>query len=118
MSEHEDWYETRYPNGASEYYRQQYLATKQPEWERLKQERKQRKTAAKESAILIFAEWGIEYEEINPTLWLLNFEGDMIYFYPTTNRWRVKGKKITYYSRNALDFLEKVYCHRNQDEYL
>lgn len=116
--EHNEWYEARYGSGAAEYYKQKYLEANQPRWEKLKEERKQKKAGLKQSAALIFAEWNVEYEEVNKSLWLVDFEGDQIYFYPTTNRWRVKGKKITYYSRNAQDFLEKVYRFRNQEQYI
>ena len=116
--EHSEWYQARYGSGEAEYYKQKYYASKRPEWEKQKEERKQKKIASKQSAALIFAEWNIEYSEINKSLWLVTFEGDQIYFYPTTNRWRVKGKKTTYYSRNAQDFLEKVYRFGNQDQYV
>ena len=92
--------------------------SKRPEWEKSNEEKKQKKIGFKKSAALIFAEWNIEYEEVNKSLWLVDFEGEKIYFYPTTNRWRVKGKKTTYYSRNAQDFLEKVYRFRNRNEYV
>jgi hypothetical protein len=118
MVEHNEWYEARYASGQAEYYKQKYYAAKRPEWEKSQKEQKQKKVALKESAALIFAEWNVEYEEINKSLWLVNFKEEKIYFYPTTNRWRVKGKKTTYYSRNAQDFLEKVYRFRNQDQYI
>ena len=118
MVEHNEWYEARYASGQAEYYKQKYYAAKRPEWEKSKFEQKQKKVALKESAALVFAEWNVKYEEVNKSLWLVDFEGEKIYFYPTTSRWRVKGKKTTYYSRNAQDFLEKVYRFRNQDQYV
>ena len=118
MVSHSEWYRQRYQSAVGGYKRYKAANKKAVQieyYKTLKEEKKSKKLHNQSSADLVFAEHKIPYEVVQKGVWLVNVNGQKIYFYPTTNRWRVKGKKTIYYSRSALDFLGKVCQHQNQD---
>ena len=118
MVSHRSWYRQRYQSAEGSY--KQYKAAnkkavKLEYYKALKEEKQLLKKQNQASAEIVFAEHEIPYKVVRKGMWLVNVNGQEIYFYPTTNRWRVKGKKTTYSSRSALDFIGKVCRYQNPD---
>lgn len=115
MTSHSEWYSQRYGNASGLQKRTEATAANADKYKALNEKKQTQRQQKLSSAELVFLENQVPYQVVRSGVWLVNYLGEEIYFYPTTNRWRVKGKKTTYYSRGALDFLGKVWKFQNPE---
>ena len=108
MVSHNEWYQQRYQSAKGKKKHLEALNQKKAKYEGLKIQKQLKKQQNKNRAEIVFAEHEIPYQVVQKGVWLVNVDGKEIYFYPTTNRWRVKGTNTTYNSLGAQDFLGKV----------
>lgn len=104
---HDDWYQQRYGDAQRHKQHRQNIERVRADYAELDEQRKARRETQQNNSAAILAEHQIDYE-MRGHSWLCNVGYQQIYYWPKSGRWRVKGKKTTYYSRGAQDFLNKV----------
>ena len=104
---HSEWYQQRYGSAQVNKRRRQISVAKAAHYEELNELRQERKQTRLSNAISVFAEHGICYE-VRGHSWLCQVGAGTFYFWPKSGKWRVQGKKATYYSSGAQDFLNRV----------
>ena len=108
---HQDWYQQRYGSAQVNKRRRQVTAAKAAHYEELKELQQECKQTRLSNAQAVFAEHGISYE-VRGHSWLAQVGTQALYFWPKSGKWRVKGKKTTYYSRGAQDFLDRALSYQ------
>ena len=108
-SSHDSWYQQRYGDAQVNKRQRQLYVARTAHYDRLKEMQQEKRQTYQESAISIFAEHGITYE-VRGSSWLCCVNDEQFYYWPKSGRWRVKGKRNTYGSYGAQDFLAKVYA--------
>ncbi|MGB7486464.1 MAG: hypothetical protein WA901_09760 [Phormidesmis sp.] len=106
---HDSWYQQRYGSAQVNKRQRQLYTTRTAHYDRLKEMKQEKRQAYQESALSIFAEHGITYE-VRGSSWLCEVNDEQFYYWPKSGRWRMKGKRNTYGSFGALDFIAKVYA--------
>lgn len=104
---HGDWYQQRYGSAQAQKRQRQSLERVTADYAELNAQRQARRITRQDNSAAIFAEHQIGYE-VRGHSWLCSVGYQQFYYWPKSGRWRVKGRKTTYYSRGAQDFLNKV----------
>lgn len=118
MTTHSDWYLQRYGSASGNRKHAEAAAAKTAKYrDRKKDGQRFNKAELLAQAEQVFVDAGIPWKVVSPAVWLIDCWGELIYFYPTTSRWRPKGKHKIYYSYGASDFLEKVYRFQQPRSY-
>ena len=112
---HSDWYQQRYCSAQVNRRRRQVVAAKAAHYEELKELQQERKETRTNNAVSVFAEHGITYE-VRGHGWLCQVGTQSLYFWPKSGKWRVQGKKKTYFSRGAQDFLNKALSYQARQQ--
>lgn len=111
MASHDNWYQQRYGSAQVNKRQRQLYAGRTVHYEELKELQQERKQTRQENAVSVFAEHGIAYE-VRGHGWLCQVGTQSLYFWPKSGKWRVQGRRKTYYSRGAQDFLDRVLSYQ------
>ena len=106
-SSHDSWYQQRYGSAQVNKRQRQIYVAKTAHYDELKELKAERRETYQNNAVSVFAEHGITYE-VRGHGWLCQVGTQSLYFWPKSGKWRVQGRRKTYYSRGAQDFLNKA----------
>lgn len=104
---HNDWYQQRYGDAQAQKRHRQNIQQVRTDYAELDEQQQARKQTRHDNSAAILAEHQINYE-VRGHSWLCNIGYQQLYYWPKSGKWRVRGRKTTYYSRGAQDFLNKV----------
>lgn len=110
---HQDWYQQRYGNAQANTRKRQITAAKAAHYEELNELQQERKQTRQDNAVSVFAEHGIAYE-VRGHGWLCQVGTQSLYFWPKSGKWRVQGRKKTYYSSGTQDFLNRALSYQER----
>ena len=112
---HQDWYQQRYGSAQVSKRKRQVHAAKAAHYEELNELRQEKRETSQNNAEAIFAEHGISYE-VRGHGWLCQVGTQALYFWPKSGKWRVQGRRKTYFSRGAQDFLNKALSYQERQK--
>ncbi|MGB3768425.1 MAG: hypothetical protein WA947_17845 [Phormidesmis sp.] len=108
---HDLWYQQRYGSAQVNKRQRQLYVARPAHYDELKDLKAEKRQTREENALSIFAEHQIPYEQKGHS-WLCTIGDEQLYYWPKSGRWRVKGKRQTYGSYGAQDFLDKVQSYQ------
>jgi hypothetical protein len=114
-SSQNDWYQQRYGSAQVNKRQRQLYAARTAHYEEIKELHQEKRQTYQENAVSVFAEHGINYE-VRGHSWLCQVGTQSLYFWPKSGKWRVQGRRKTYYSRGAQDFLNKAFSYQERQK--
>ncbi len=114
-SSQNDWYQQRYGSAQANRRKRQVSTAKAAHYEELNELRQEKRETYQNNAVSVFAEHGIAYE-MRGHSWLCQVGTQALYFWPKSGKWRVQGRRKTYYSRGAQDFLNKALSYQERQK--